>query len=108
MPKHTQKKKKIIRIKPLFDRVLIQEEINAGEVERASGIYIPETVADEKGAKRGTVVAVGEGRVDENGTRIPLSVRMGDTVLFQWGDTVKIDDTEYYIVNESSILGIIS
>ena len=94
------------KIKPLADRVLIKEDTSSKEKKTASGIIIPLTVDEDKGGKRGEVVAVGNGQYDD-GKLIPLSVKVGETVLFQWGDKIKIDDQEYYIVKESEILAVI-
>ncbi len=95
------------QVKPLADRVLIKEidEKDQGH-ETASGIFIPETVESDKGAKKGRVVALGEGR-HEDGKIIPMKVKIGDTVLFQWGDKLKIEGEEYYIAKESEIMAII-
>lgn len=93
-------------ITPLGDRVLIKEDLNNKEIKTASGIIIPVTVNDDKGSKRGEVVAIGNGRY-EDGKLIPISVKVGDDVLFQWGDKVKINSEEYYIVRESELLAII-
>lgn len=100
--------KKASRITPLGDRVLIRE-LDEGSRERreASGIIIPATVKDDKGAKRGEVVAVGEGRY-EDGTLIPVKIAVGSTVLYQWGDELTIDGVSYTIVSESNVLGIIT
>ena len=94
-------------IMPLADRVLIKEIETVPGGETKFGIIIPETVSDDKGAKKGKVIAVGQGRT-ENGKRIPMSVSVGDTVLFQWGDMVKINGEEYYIVGEGSIMAVIN
>lgn len=93
-------------IQPLGDRILIRENNDSKEKKTASGIIIPITVNDDKGSKTGEVVAVGVGRYEE-GKLIPVSVKVGDEVLFQWGDKVKIDGEEYYIVKESELLAII-
>ncbi len=95
--------KKII---PLQDRVLIKEDGESKEKKTSSGIIIPVTVNEDKGSKRGTVIAVGEGRV-EDGVTIKPRVKAGDVVLFQWGDKIKHEDTEYYLVRESEILAIL-
>ncbi|MEX0931796.1 MAG: co-chaperone GroES [Candidatus Paceibacterota bacterium] len=95
------------QVRPLGDRVLITEDKEESGRKTASGIYIPETVKENGGAKQGIVVAVGEGRITEDGTKIPLTVKKGDRVLFSWGDGVKVDGVEYQIVSESGILGII-
>ncbi|MFA5838587.1 MAG: co-chaperone GroES [Candidatus Paceibacterota bacterium] len=92
---------------PLSDRVLIKE-LNQDEKDRktSSGIIIPDSVHEDKGSKKGKVVAVGEGKY-EDGKLVPMKVKIGDIVLFSWGDEIKIDGEEYQIVNESSILAIL-
>lgn len=102
-----QPKGKNTSIQPLADRVLVKPE--SAEQERSpSGIIIPDTARKEK-PERGEVIAVGEGKRNERGDLLPLRVKVGDTVMFsKYGfDEVKIDDEEYYIVSESSILAII-
>lgn len=100
-------KKQNLGITPLADRVLIKPiEEKDKEKRSVSGIILPTSVQDEK-VDRGTVIAVGEGRVDSNGNLHTPKVKEGNKVLFQWGDKVTIDDEEYFIVNESSILAII-
>lgn len=94
------------KIKPLQDRILIKEDGESKEKKTSSGIIIPVTVNEDKGSKRGQVVAVGAGRY-ENGKLIPVGVKEGDTVLFQWGDKVKIGEEEYYVVRESEVIAII-
>src|SRR3989344_2378863 len=96
------------KVRPLADRVLVKEiKDRDREKVTASGIIIPETVGEDKGAKKGDVVEGGPGKVGEDGKIIPLSVKAGDTVLFQWGDMIKIDGEEYYILREDSILAVI-
>lgn len=92
--------------RPLHDRVLV-ERIEA-ETKTAGGIIIPET-AQEK-PMQGKVVATGSGTRDESGKLVPLDVKAGDTILFgKWSGTeVKINGTEYLIMKESDILGIIT
>ncbi len=94
------------KVRPLADRVLIQEDTDSKEKKTSSGIIIPVTVNEDKGSKRGKVVAVGAGRLEE-GKVVPLSVKVGETVLFQWGDKIKVDDEEFYLVRESEVLAII-
>lgn len=94
------------KVRPLHDRVLIRESDEKGETTTKSGIIIPITVGDDKGSKRGEVVAVGPGRHDD-GRLVPVSVKVGDSVLFQWGDKIKVDGNEYYLVRESEILAVI-
>jgi len=99
---------KKLSLKPLGDRVVVMPSEKEGEKKLASGIIIPETVDKEKPAQ-GTVVAVGPGKF-EDGKRIPMQVKTGDTVLFsKYGyDEVKISGQEYYILSESNILGIVN
>lgn len=97
-----------ISIAPLGDRVVVKPADMQEEKTLASGIIIPETVDKERPSK-GTVVAVGPGKYDD-GVLVPMTVKVGDTVLFsKYGyDEVKIDGTEYFILSESSILGVIT
>ncbi len=92
-------------IKPLGDRVVVKPE--AAEEKTSSGLYIPDTAKEKP--QRGTVVAVGPGRV-ENGTKIDMSVSEGDTVLYgkYAGTEITIENEDYLIVRESDILGIVS
>ncbi len=99
-------KNTVKNIKPLADRVLIKEDTEVKERKTASGIIIPMTVNDDKGSKRGVIVAVGPGRIEE-GKLIKPSVSAGDTVLFQWGDKIKVGDEDFYLVRESEILAVI-
>jgi len=94
------------KIRPLQDRVIIKEDSESKEKKTLSGIIIPITVNEDKGSKRGEVIAVGPGRV-EDGKLLPLVVKEGDKVLFQWGDQIKFGEDELYIVRESEILAII-
>ncbi len=100
-----------VNITPLNDRVVVrplsEEEMGTTS---ASGIIIPDTVNKEK-PEQGIVIAIGKGKWDEDGAkRIPMDVKVGDRVVFsKYGyDEVKLDDGTYYIVGESSILGIIT
>ncbi|MDP3725565.1 MAG: co-chaperone GroES [bacterium] len=92
---------------PLGDRVLIAVDISEDK-KTESGIIIPETVNKEK-PEIGQVVAVGAGRVNDNGDIVPMNVKKGDTVIFsKFGpDEIKVDDEEYLILSESNILAII-
>ncbi len=95
------------KVQPLGDRVIIKEDTESKEQTTASGIIIPVSAQEDKGGKRGKVIAVGNGRI-EKGETIPLSVKVGDTVLYQWGDKIKVDSEDYYIVRESEILAVIN
>ena len=94
-----------MNFKPLHDRVLIQRV--ESEEKTASGIIIPDT-AQEK-PMQGKVIATGSGSKDESGKVTPLDVKAGDSVLFgKWAGTeVKIDGTDYLIMKESDIMGIL-
>ena len=99
-----------IKITPLADRTIVRPltDEEAGTVS-ASGIIIPETAKQEK-PEQGIVVAVGAGKWDEDGEkRIPMEVAVGDKVVFsKYGfDEVKVDNKDYYIVSENSILAIL-
>jgi chaperonin GroES len=91
-----------IKLQPLGDRVVVQP---AGREETTrSGIVIPDTAKEKP--QRGTVIAVGEGRRDDDGDRIPMDVQVGDSVLFaKYGGTeFKYEDEEYLILSEKDIL----
>jgi chaperonin GroES len=94
------------KVKPLENRVVIKEDSESKEKKTSSGIIIPVTVNEDKGGKRGEVVAVGSGKFEE-GKLIPVAVKVGEKVLFQWGDKILVEGEEYYIVRESEILAII-
>lgn len=93
-------------IQPLYDRILIKEDVESKEKTTSSGIIIPVTVEQDKNGKRGVVLAIGKGRY-EDGKLIPVSVKVNDKVLFQWGDKINVDGNEYYIVRESELLAVI-
>ena len=94
-----------IRFEPIQDNIAIQR-VEEKEVSR-SGIIIP-SCAQEK-PQEGIVVAVGKGKFDKKGVREPLSVKVGDSVLFgkYAGAEVKIDDAEFLIMKEKELTGII-
>lgn len=92
------------QITPLGDRVVVKAE--AAEEKTASGLFIPDTAKEKP--QRGTVIAAGAGRV-ENGTKIDMTVKPGDTVLYgkYSGTEVQLDGEDYLIMRESDILGVI-
>ncbi|MGQ9598153.1 MAG: co-chaperone GroES [Anaerolineae bacterium] len=94
-----------LKLKPLGDRVLV-EPIEREEV-TSSGIYVPETAKEKP--QEGKVLAVGPGRRDEDGERIPMEVAEGDRVLYAKyaGTEVKLGDKKYLILKESDILAIL-
>ena len=94
-----------MKFKPLHDRLLLKP-ITA-ETKTKAGIIIPDT-AQEK-PMQGEVIAVGPGARDESGKLVALDVKKGDRILFgKWSGTeVKIDGTEYLIMKESDIMGVV-
>ncbi|MFZ9521233.1 MAG: co-chaperone GroES [Silvanigrellaceae bacterium] len=92
-------------IRPLNDRILVQRV--EAEQKTAGGILLPDN-AKEKPAE-GRVIAVGNGKTLENGTRRPLEVKVGDRILFgKWSGTeVKIDGTEHLLVKEEEVLAVV-
>jgi len=92
-------------IQPLSDRVLIKPK--AREETTRSGIVLPDTAKEKP--QEGTIVAAGPGRVLEDGTRVPLDVKVGDSVLYAKyaGTEYKIDNEEHLIVKESDILAVV-
>ncbi len=92
-------------IRPLQDRVLIKR-VDPEEEVRGS-IVIPDTAKEKP--QEGEVVAVGEGKTLDSGTRVEMSVKPGDRILFgkYAGSEVKIDDVEYLIMREDEVLGIL-
>lgn len=97
---------KTTNIHPVGDRVLV--EIPPREEKTKSGIIIPDTVGQEK-PEQGIVIAVGGGRVSENGEIIPMDVKVGDRIVFsKYGyDEITVDDKKYYIVRGENILAIV-
>ncbi len=95
-----------MKIKPLHDNVVVKP-IGAEEVTK-SGIVLPETVDKEK-PEQGEVIAIGEGRLLDNGQRAPMSVKVGDKVVFKKysPDEIKIDDQEYLLISERDIMAIL-
>lgn len=94
------------KIKPMDDRILVEpvEESTA----TASGIVLPDTASKEK-PQKGKVLAVGPGKLNEDGKRIATTVKVGDTILYtRYGPTeVKIEGKEIYFLNESDVLAIV-
>src|SRR3990167_3204321 len=97
---------KNMKIEPLYDKVVVKP-LDAEEV-TASGIVLPDTVDKEK-PMQGEVIAVGPGKRLDNGDVAPVSVKVGDTVLFTKyaPDEVEVDNEEYLVIEEDKILGIV-
>ena len=94
-----------IKIRPLADRVIVKPSEDA-ESKTAGGIIIPDTAKEKP--QKGEIVAVGPGRVDDNGKAIAMNVKVGDKVLYsKYGGTeIKYEGTEYLIMSESDILAV--
>lgn len=91
-------------LKPLGDRVVIR--VLEQEEKTASGIFLPDTAKEKP--SQGEVVAVGPGKVQDNGSRVALDVKVGDKIIFSKyaGTEVKYEGAEYLIVSERDILAI--
>jgi len=98
------KTKKKTTVRPLDDRVVVKPK--EAETKTASGIYLPESAKEKP--QMGTIVAAGPGKLNDDGTRTPLSVKKGDTVLYgkYAGTEVDIDGDEHMIMRESELLGV--
>ncbi|AVM64696.1 MULTISPECIES: co-chaperone GroES [Dietzia] len=92
-------------IKPLEDKILV--EALEAETTTASGLVIPDTAKEKP--QEGTVVAVGEGRFDEDGDRIPMDIKKGDKVIYsKYGGTeIKYEGKEYLILSSRDVLAVI-
>ncbi len=94
-----------MKLRPLGDRILVKA-LEEKEVKKG-GIIIPDTAKEKP--QEGEVVAVGPGKVDDKGNRIPMNVKVGDKVVYgkYSGNEIKIDDEEFMIMNEDDVYGII-
>ena len=94
-----------MQLRPLGDRVLVKPE--KAEKKTASGLYIS-SGAQEK-PQRGEVIAVGAGKLDDKGERIPVDVKVGDVVIYgkYGGNEVKIDGEEYLLMRDSDIYAVV-
>ena len=94
-----------VKLTPLGDRVLVKR--SEAEERTAGGIVLPDTAKEKP--KQGEIVAVGSGRMLDNGERVALAVKKGDTVLFTSyaGNEVTIDGQEYLLMREEDILAVV-
>jgi len=94
-----------VKVRPLHDRVIV-ERLDETE-EQVGGIIIPDTAKEKP--QQGKVIAAGKGKVRDDGTVTPLDVKAGDTVLFgkYSGQEIKLEGTEYLIMREDEILGVV-
>ncbi len=94
-----------VKIKPLEDRVVVQA--NEAETTTASGLVIPDTAKEKP--QEGTVIAVGPGRIDDKGNRVPIDVQIGDVVLYsKYGGTeIKYGADEYLVLSSRDVLAVV-
>ena len=94
-----------IKVRPLHDRIIVQrlEE----EEQQVGGIIIPDTAKEKP--QQGKVMAVGKGKVKEDGGILPMDVKEGDTILFgkYSGQEIKLDGDDYLIMREDEVLGVV-
>ena len=105
MPATATKKKTKVTLQPLGDKVVVEREETADKT--AGGIYIPDAAKDKP--SRGTIIAVGTGKLLDDGSRGEMQVKKGDRVLFTSyaPETIKIDDDEFLLMSESDILAVV-
>jgi len=94
-----------MKVRPLHDRIIVRR-FEEGEVVKG-GIIIPDTAKEKP--QQGEVIAVGNGKIMENGTKVPLDVKAGDRILFgkYSGNEIKIEDEEFLILREDEVLGVV-
>lgn len=95
-----------MNLKPLGDRVIVKPA--EAEEQTKSGLFIPDTAKEKP--QRGEVVAVGDGKLKDDGSRVPIDVNVGDTVIYSkyGGSEVKIDGVEYKILDaERDIIAVV-
>ncbi|BDC51792.1 10 kDa chaperonin [Bryobacterales bacterium F-183] len=94
-----------MNIRPLYDRIVVKR--SEDKETKVGGLFIPDSAKEKP--QEATVVAVGKGKRLEDGTVVPLDVKVGDTILFgkYSGSDIKIDGEEYLIMREDEVLGIV-
>ena len=99
------KKKSKVTLQPLGDKVVVEREETQSKT--AGGIFIPDAAKDKP--SRGTIIAIGTGKLLDDGTRGEMQVKKGDRVLFTSyaPETIEIDDEEFLLMSESDILAVI-
>jgi len=95
-----------MQLRPLGDRVIVK--VAPKEEKTKAGIILPDTL-DKERPEQGEVIAIGPGRLLESGSRAPMSVAVGNKVVFKKysPDEVKVDDVEYLVVSETDIMAVI-
>ena len=96
-----------IKVRPLHDRIIVQR-LEDEEEQQVGGIIIPDTAKEKP--QQGKVVAVGKGKVKEDGGIQPMDVKAGDTILFgkYSGQEIKLDGDDYLIMREDEVLGVVN
>jgi len=94
-----------MNVRPLHDRIIVQR-LEEGE-QKIGGIIIPDTAKEKP--QQGKVIAIGSGKAKDDGKRVPLDVKSGDTILFgkYSGQEIKLDGEEYLIMREDEVLAVI-
>ena len=95
-----------IKVRPLHDRLIVKR-LDDAEEQKVGGIIIPDTAKEKP--QQGKVIAVGKGKVKEDGGLQPMDVKKGDTILFgkYSGQEIKLDGEEYLIMREDDVLGVV-
>jgi len=94
-----------VKLKPLGDNIIVKQA--AAETQTKSGLFVPDSAKEKP--QQGEVLAVGDGKFNKAGERIPVDVKVGDTVIYSkyGGNEVKIDDEEYVILKSDQVYAII-
>ena len=95
-----------IKVRPLHDRIIVQR-LEEEDEQKVGGIIIPDTAKEKP--QQGKVIAVGKGKVKEDGGILPMDVKDGDTILFgkYSGQEIKLDGDDYLIMREDEVLGVV-
>jgi chaperonin GroES len=95
-----------VNLKPLGDRVVVEHVEQADK--SAGGVFLPDTAKEKP--QEGKVLAIGSGRTLDNGTKVPMEVKVGDRILYSKysGSEVKIEGKEYLIISEKDVLAILT
>jgi len=96
-----------IKVRPLHDRIIVQR-LEEEDEQQVGGIIIPDTAKEKP--QQGKVIAVGKGKVKEDGGILPMDVKDGDTILFgkYSGQEIKLDGDDYLIMKEDDVLGVVN
>ena len=95
-----------MNLKPLFDNIVVKR-IEEKETTK-SGIVLPDTIDKEK-PQKGEIIAIGDGKISDNGEKIPMQVKTGDKILFRKyaPDEIKIDEEEYLVMTQCDVIAIL-